>query len=100
MHDRVVPGQLKETQDLSHPLFRVKNQLFIDNWQAVLWSQLVTLLIHSSDGRVPLLQALSVAFQVETSYSHFPGYNAVNSCPAISYHKEELAIGKQLGEEN
>ena len=100
-------------QDLSHPLFRVKNQLFIDNWQAVLWScnasirleagsmnektepslasqttsinsfcfssffvlcitQLVTLLIHSSDGRVPLLQALSVAFQVETSYSHFP----------------------------
>ena len=29
-----------------------------------------------------------------------PGYNAVNSCPTISYHKEELAIGKQLGEEN
>ena len=36
-------------------------------------TQLVTLLIHGSDGRVPLLQALSVAFQVETSYSHFPG---------------------------
>ena len=27
-----------------------------------------------------------------------PGYNAVNSSPAISYHKEELAIGKQLRE--
>ena len=29
-----------------------------------------------------------------------PGYNAVNSSPAISYHKEELAIWKQLREKN
>ena len=71
--------------------------------------------IHGSDGCVPLLQTLPVAFQVKTRDGDFPdrkryietksseilisiipGYDAVDCGSAVSYHEDELPIGEQL----
>ncbi|MPC23510.1 hypothetical protein E2C01_016560 [Portunus trituberculatus] len=57
---RVIPRNLQEVQDLSHPLLRVEHQLLIVHRQTPCATQLLTLSVHGLHGTVPPLQALLV----------------------------------------
>ena len=55
--------------------------------ETVALSQLVTLVLHGSDGCVPLLQALPVRLEVKPGNSHFSGDDGMHRGPSICWRR-------------
>lgn len=96
MQHRLVPRYIQELQHVLHPRAGVQDQLLVRHAETPLGPQLPALVVHGFDGAVPLLQTLSVTGQVEAGDCHFPGYDRVSRGPAVTHHKNELGIGKEI----
>lgn len=68
MKHRLVPGDLEKSQNLFHPVARMKHQLFVGHHKASIETDLFALFVHRRYRVIPLCQALPVWCQIEARY--------------------------------
>ena len=73
----------------------MQHQLFVMHFQTVIWPQLIALIVHGRDGRVPLGQTLPIRLQVEPRDGHLPRDHRVDGGAAVPDHEDELPVGEE-----